>query len=333
MRIFALLIAALAALPANAEPFRLIVTSPEAPLAPNSVQHLAEELGYFDAEGVDVELVPVQQTPTAIAALRAGEGDMANISTEAVLQLVARNQMDVRAVASPDKAIPFLIAGKQEIREVGELKGRSFAIGRPGSLDASLSSRVLEAQGVDPESLDFVALGQPSVRAQALAAGRVDATTISLGVWLSLPGKEGLHVIVPPDAYFAAAPLVSKVNVVSANVLRERPEEVQAVLRALVKASRDFAADPSAWVAAMEAARPDVPRQDLERLADSFAGSWSVNGGLDMPDLQETADYISQSEELADVDVPPVQEWVDFIPLDAVLAEIGTQAGGDPARR
>ena len=76
-------------LPAAAEPFRLIVTDMEAPLVPNSVMELAEQEGYFDRAGVDVEFVRVQQTPLAMAALRAGEGEMANVALEALLQATA----------------------------------------------------------------------------------------------------------------------------------------------------------------------------------------------------------------------------------------------------
>ncbi len=70
------------AAPAAAEPFRLIVTDLAAPLVPNSVMDLAVQLGYFEREGVEVELVRVQQTPSALAALQAGEGEMANIAVD-----------------------------------------------------------------------------------------------------------------------------------------------------------------------------------------------------------------------------------------------------------
>lgn len=46
--------------PAWAEPFRLIVTDLEPPLVPNSIMDLALSLGYFEREGVEVELVRVQ---------------------------------------------------------------------------------------------------------------------------------------------------------------------------------------------------------------------------------------------------------------------------------
>jgi NitT/TauT family transport system substrate-binding protein len=313
----------LAAMPAKAEPFRLIVTDLETPLVPNSVMDLAEQLGYFDKEGVDVELVRVQQTPSAVAALQAGEGEMANIAVDAALQLVARDQLALKAVASPNKSLPFLIAAKREISAVTDLSGRSFGVGRVGSLDHSLSSMVLKKLGVDPASLDFVAIGQPNVRGQALAAGQIDATTMSIGVWLSLPDKTALHVLVSPDDYYAAAPVVNKVNVVTDEVLSQRRDDVVKVARALVKASRDFAADPKLWVDAMEKARPDVPRETLETLAEQFARSWSVNGGLNRDELAFTTDVAYQSEDFKDLARVDLAKWVDFSVLDEVLKEVG----------
>jgi NitT/TauT family transport system substrate-binding protein len=314
----------LGVLPAAAEPFRLIVTDLETPLVPNSVMDLAEQLGYFDAEGVDVELVRVQQTPSAVAALQAGEGEMANISVDATLQLVARGQLPLKAVTSPNKSLPFLIAAKDDVAGPADLAGRSFGVGRVGSLDHSLSSLVLERLGVDAEKLDFVAIGQPNVRAQALAAGQIDATTMSIGVWLSLPDKAGLHVLVDQDEYYAAAPVVNKVNVVTEEVLAARRGDIAAVLRALIKASRDFAANPALWVDAMAKARPDVSRETLETLAGEFSGSWSVNGGLNRDELEFTVEVVYRSEDFAQVPTVELSDWVDFSVLDEVLAEIAT---------
>lgn len=330
---FACAMAVFTALPAVAEPFRLIVTSAEPALVPNSILHLAETEGFYDRAGVDVELVTVQQTPSAIAALRSGDGDMANISTEALLQVVARDQMDLRAVNSPDRAIPFLIAAREEIGSLADLEGASFGINRPGSLDHSLSVQVLQESGGSPYELELVALGPPAVRAQALAAGRVDAVTISVGTWLSLPDRNGLHVLVPPDAFFAAAPLVSKVNAVRAETLAERPEDVRAVISALAQAARHFADAPQEWVNAMAEVRPDIAREDLRQLAEQYEGTWSVNGGLDAPDLQETSDFIFQSEDFAGLDQPALSDWVAFSPMDAVIRDLGHRESGETARR
>lgn len=328
-RIVAALWLAGLALPAAAEPFRLITTDLEPQLVPNSVMDMAVNLGYFEREGVEVELVRVQQTPSAVAALQAGEGEMANISVDAALQLVARDQMQLKAVTSPNKSLPFLIAGKDDIASAADLAGHGFGIGRVGSLDHSLSTKVLASEGIDAEDLDFVSIGQPSVRAQALAAGQIDATTMSIGVWLSMPEKEGLHVLVDQDAYFAAAPVINKVNVVPDAVLGERPEEVEKVVRALVKVSRAFAREPDLWIDAMASARPDVDRETLATLAQSFANAWSVNGGLNRAEIDATVDWTYATPDFEGLREVPFEEWVDLGPIVDVLKTEGIAPGGD----
>lgn len=329
----ALVMAALLAVPAGAEPFRLIVTDLETPLVPNSVMDLALAGGYFENLGVEVELVRVQQTPNAIAALQAGEGEMANISTDALLQLVARGTTDLRAVASPNKSLPFLIASKPEITSPADLAGKSFGVGRVGSLDHSLSMKVLAASGVETEGLEIVNLGQPNVRAQALLAGQVDATTMSIGTLTSLPDPSLINVLIDADAYYAAAPVVTKVNAVTEKVLAERGPEVRAVLTALVQASRDFAMDSNNWVEAMVKARPDVDRAALEALAAAYAQSWSVNGGLQKAELEYTADWMWQSEDFKDLPKVGLEAWVDFGPLDDVLEVESISGMMDPVSR
>jgi len=328
----------LAAFPAGAmaqseAPFRLIVTHLEPPLVPNSVMDLAVELGYFEQEGVAVELVRVQQTPSALAALQAGEGEMANVGVDALLQAIAAGATDLRAVTSPNTSLPFLIAARQEIASVDDLAGARFGVGRIGSLDHSLSSLVLDSMGADIEQSQIVTLGQPNVRAQALAAGQIDATTMSIGTWLNLPDKAGLHVLIDQDAYFAGAPLVNKVNAVPGDVLAERSEDVAAVIRALIRISRDIRNDPQLWVDAMTEALPDANPSVLTDLVSSFGASWSVNGGMSAHALGYTADWLHGTEDFAGIAPLALGDWVEFGPIDAALASLGTIAGTDPADR
>jgi NitT/TauT family transport system substrate-binding protein len=329
----ALLVAATGLLPVRAEPLRLIVTHLEPPLVPNSVMDLALELGYFEREGVEVELIRVQQTPSALAAIMAGEGDMANVGVDAVLRLRVQGNTALKAVTSPNKSLPFLIAARSEIHSPAELAGHSFGVGRIGSLDHALSTRVVEANGISMDALDIVTLGQPSVRAQALAAGKVDATTMSIGVWLSIPDKSGIAVLVDPAAYYDAAPVVNKVNVVSTDVLQNRRADVVAVIRALTRISRDFAANPDAWAAAMAPFVTRMTEDALRELARSFAGGWSVNGGLGRTELQFTQDWVFRTDDFKDAAPIDLDDWVDFSVVDEVLADIGIEDGSDTPTR
>jgi NitT/TauT family transport system substrate-binding protein len=294
---------------------------------------LAVELGYFEREGVNVELVRVQQTPSAIAAMRAGQGEMANIGVDALLQLVAQGENDLVAVTSPNKSLPYLIAARADIATPADLKGKTFGVGRIGSLDHSLSTLVLESAGVKMDDLQIVTLGQPAVRGQALAAGRVDATTMSIGVWMSMPEKDGLAVLIDQAEYYKAAPVVTKVNVVPRSVLEKRPDDVKAVIRALIKISRDFAANPSAWADAMVPYAGNLTPDQLHELANSFEGGWSINGGMSRRELQYTQDWLYETADFEKLPGVTLDQWADFSTVDAVLKDVGVAEGADQPER
>jgi len=321
------------AVAADAAPFKLIVTETTTPVVPNSVMDLAVGLGFYKKAGVDVELVRVQQTPSAVAALKSGSGDMANIGFDAALQLVARDQMKLKGVISPDKALPFVIAAKKEFNTVKALEGRSFGVGRVGSLDYNLSRLVLAKLGADIGKVDYVALGQPNVRGQALAAGRIDATTVSIGVWESIPDKSKLHVLVGQAKYYAAAPLISKLNVVTEETAKTKAKEVEGVVKGIILASRDFVRHPAHWVDAMAKARPDVKRETLEFLAKAYKESWSANGGLDIAAAKYTTESLYQGKDFEGLRRVPVSEWIDTSFVDKVLKANGKVANIDMAGR
>lgn len=325
--------AALAALPAWADPFKLIVTETQTPLVPNSVADLAIGLGYYKRAGVDVELVRVQQTPSAVAALRSGEGDMANIAIDTALQLVGRDQMKLKGVVSPDKALPFLIAAKKTISTPKDLDGKVFGVARVGSADYTLSRVVLAKLGVNVDSLQYLAIGQPPVRAQSLAAGQIDATSVSIGVWLAMPDKSAVQTMVDQPNFYKLAPFVSKLNVVTADVAQTKAKEVAAVVRGIIMASRDFAKNPELWVAAMEKARPDVKPADLEALGEAYRKEWSVNGGLNLDEVKFTTDTEYQSPDFKDLRRVEPQEWIDTSFIDGVLKDVGTDPTTDPTGR
>lgn len=322
-RLMSAAVLVLLALPAGAEPFRMIVTDLETPLVPNSVMELAGQEGYYERAGVEVEFVRVQQTPLAMAALRSGEGEMANVALEALLQATAEGAADLRGVMSPNKSLPYLIAGRGDFTAVGDLAGKRFGIGRIGSVDHLLSMKVLESAGVDVSTLELVALGQPQARAQALLAGQIDATTMSIGAFTAIDDDPTVSILVDVDAYYRAAPVLSKLNVVRTETLADRAGDVEAVIEAITLASRDFADDPSRWVAAMQKARPDVPVADLELLSAAFVGSWSTDGGISRPELEAAQAWLHEGEDFAGVAPTPLDAWADFTPLEHVLAKIG----------
>ena len=317
---------------AVAKPFVIVLPYLEAPPVPNSIIDLADHMGFYKQAGVDVTFLRVVQTPSAIAALRAGDGDMANVASGTAIQLVARDQMKLRMVVAADKALPFVIAAKKDFTAIKQLGGKSFGIASIGSTDYIVSRIVLQKLGVDINSLQFVAIGTPPVRAQALIAGRIDATAFSIGIWTSIADKSPLSILVDQTP-ITTAPYVTQLDVVTEETAKAKAQQVQAVVRAIMMASRAVAKDPKLWVDAMITARSDLKREDLEAIAQSYRKSWSVNGGSNLQSVGFTTDMLYQDPAMKDLRRVASAEWVDTEFVDKVLAESGTAPGSDPPGR
>lgn len=312
---------------------RLGLASAPAPALPNSVLWLAKDLGFYKREGLDVELNEFKETPLVIAAMIAGDIDVGNVSTSDIIRLVATRGQAMRAIHSPDARLYFLIAARDDIKSVAALQGRTFAVSRIGSLDHSLSMIALKALGVNPAGITFIAIGTPSTRAQALVAGRVDATTLSLATWLTVQKNAGVKVLVDHSTYFNAATVVEKVNAVTSRVMEEKPEHLRRFTAAILKASRQFAENQDSWLDAIVKRRPDVERKDAANLWAGFKTAWAVNGLMNLDSYRSSADFFYQTGVLEKVPRIEVGEWAETRFVDEVLKEIGVYAKFDAPGR
>ncbi|HZT26327.1 MAG TPA: ABC transporter substrate-binding protein [Pseudolabrys sp.] len=314
--------------PAGAEPalapFTIIVTESQTPPVPNSILELAGQLGFYKREGLDVTLKRVAGTPLAVAALLSGEGDMANVSLQAVLKLAGRGNTSLRAVSSPDRSLSYVVVASDRVRSLTELRGKVFGIGQVGTLDNSLTWLVLRRHGLDPGALRTVSVGRPQARLAALAAGKIDATTISLGSWTTLADKSGLRLLISKEDFFHSAPVTAKVNVVSVRTLTERRTAVEKVIMALIKLARWLAADRQRWADAMALARPDLRRADLEQLAAAYGHEWCVDGCFDVETLENSARILMTDPEHERKEPPATVQWADFSIVNSVLHKLGT---------
>jgi len=304
-----------------------------APALPESTLWLARDLGFYQKEGLDVEITEVDATPSVITAMRTGDVDVGDINSEDVIRLTSNKDLEMRTINSASGRNFFMIVGKNNIGSAQELAGKSFAIARVGSQDHALSSKVLGVKGVPASSVNFVAVGAPSVRAQALVAGQVDASTVSLGTWVSIQNQPNIKVIVDADDYYNSVPLVNKGNAVTMKVLTEKAEALKRFTSAIIKTSRYLAENKSAWVDGMSKLRPDLARGDLEYLWDQFGASWAVNGQINMSAYQTSTDFLYDSGSFQDMPKIPATAWVDTEFVDAALKDLGVYPNvDDPGR-
>jgi NitT/TauT family transport system substrate-binding protein len=303
------------------------------PALPESILWLARDLGFYQKEGLDVEIVETQATPSVIAAMRAGDVDVGDINSEDVIRLTANKDLEMRTINSANGRNFFMIVGKDSIGSILELSGKSFAVSRVGGQDHALSTKVMAAKGLPADSVNFVSIGAPNIRAQALVANQVDATTVSLATWVTVQTEKNIKVLLNADDYFNAVPLVNKGNAVTTRVLAEKPEALRRFTAAMIKASRYFAENKQAWVGAMAKLRPDIAAADLEYLWDQFGASWAVNGQLNMGAYQTSTDFLYDTGTFTDSPRIDAAAWADPEFVDAVLKEVGVYPKlDDPGR-
>jgi NitT/TauT family transport system substrate-binding protein len=312
---------------------RLGVASTPAPVLPNAVLWVAKDLGFYEKEGLDVDVVEVDGTPSIVAGMRSGDLDVGNLATEDVIKLTSDKTFELRAIHSPDSRQYFMIAGRDEVKSLADLSGKNFAVARVGSLDHLLTARVLDAGGVKSDTLKYVAIGAPAVRAQALAGGRVDATTMSIGTWATIQRQPGVKVLMSQEDYFKAVPIVQKVDAVTLKVLKDKPEELRRFTAAIIKVSRYLAENKQAWIDVMATRRSDVSKEDAADLYDQFKTSWAVNGIMNLDEYQKTADFFYQEDDYKALPHIPVSGWADTQFVDATLKDIGVyDKYDDPGR-
>jgi NitT/TauT family transport system substrate-binding protein len=309
------------------------LASKPAPALPNSVLWLAKDLGYYEREGLDVTLTELDGTPTVIAAMISGDLDVGNLGTDQTVKLIAQKSVDMRAINSSDARQYFLIASKDSLNSVADLKGKNFGVARVGSLDDTMTRLVLAAKNVKPSDLTFAGIGAPDARAQALVGGRIDATTMSLGTWITIQHEKGVKTLVNADDYYAAAPINLKVNAATTKTIKDKPDQMRRFTAAVSKASRKFAEDQNVWVDAMTKRRSDLKRPDVEDLWPAFKTAWAANGLMNLADYQKTADFLYATDDFKGLPKIDVSGWTDTQFVDSVLKEIGVDSKLDPPGR
>ena len=158
------------------------------PYMSNFVLSLAQEEGYFAAQGLDVEFVSISNDTEAMVALMQGDLDVNLPLIDAgILNLMAQG-IPIRIVADKGFADPsgctsIAYMARKALLEAGDLddptsiKNRVFGV-EPDTLDGMLAEKVLSPFGLTLQDIQAVHLPRPA-EMDAFASGALDVTLTS----------------------------------------------------------------------------------------------------------------------------------------------------------
>jgi len=140
---------------------------------------VGKELGYFEAEGIDLQVQGSQGNAQAIQLLSAERVDSTSPAPDAILASAARGQSaPVKAVYLYVPRLHYVPAVKEDsaIRVAADLKGKKVGVLSQAHAGVNYIKSYVKEAGLDGDKdLEILAVGQGLQAAEALQSGKVDA--------------------------------------------------------------------------------------------------------------------------------------------------------------
>jgi len=215
-------------------------------LSPSAMPiYVAKEKGFFEAEGLEVQIPVFRSGTENTQAVVAGEVQIAFGSVTEVFNL-RKAKLDGRYFWGISNFMPFRLYAHPSIKSAQDLKGKKLAISNFGAQSDYLTQFTLRHFGVEPiKEAAILPIGSTPARYAALKSGRVDATIMWFPETLRAD-QDGFKMLVDlndliPDwgylGYYATS-----------DYLKNHRETVIRYLRAHTRGVREVKANPQAGI-------------------------------------------------------------------------------------
>jgi NitT/TauT family transport system substrate-binding protein len=159
---------------------------------------VAEQLGYFKDEGLQVEISDFAGGSKALQAMVGGSADVVSGAYEHTISMQAKGQ-PITAFVLQGRApqIVMVVSNKTmpNYRSVADLKGKKIGVSAPGSSTSMMANFVLAKGGLKPSDVSFIGVGTSAGALSAMRSGQIDAMANLDPVITMLEQKKEVRVI------------------------------------------------------------------------------------------------------------------------------------------
>jgi len=159
---------------------------------------LAEQLGYFKAEGLEVEISDFAGGARALQAVVGGSADVVSGAYEHTINLQNKGQMFQAFVLqgrAPQIALGISNKTLPGYKSVADLKGKKIGVTAPGSSTNMMANLVLSRAGIKAGDVSFIGVGTSAGALTALRSGQIDAICNIDPVMTMLEQKGDVRVV------------------------------------------------------------------------------------------------------------------------------------------
>jgi len=207
---------------------------------------VAEQLGYFKAEGLDLTINDFAGGAQSLRALVGGSVDVVSGAFEHTVNMQAKGQR-LTAFVLMGRA-PQIVLGVNpktmpNFKSLADLKGKKIGVTAPGSSTNVMANFALAKAGLKPSDVSYIGVGASQGAVAAMRSGQIDAIS-NLDPVITLLQRSGDLKIVTDTRLVAEAekvfggPMPAACLYAMSSFVEKNPNTVQALASAIVRADK-----------------------------------------------------------------------------------------------
>lgn len=290
------------------------------------VTPLAVELGYFDQECLDVELIDFESGAAAFRAMAAGELDVG--LSGSVSPILAYGQgSDAVGFAASGAYVDFQVVATPDVQSCEDLAGKRVATDGPGGLVHAITEQYLATCGLDINTDVELIVGEPETFVAQFAQGAIDATSMHIDERIFAQEELGSDLTVLANTWEEIPEFHYTTFATAREVFEDKREIWVRFTRALLRTGR-WLADPANREEAVTvmAEVSEQPEEVIEEALDTFGNRFPTSCDTMIP-LESYQFLIDLQVELGNLEESfPAEEFVDTSVCEEAEASLDEEA-------
>jgi len=295
------------------------------PVTPPNLPHLgvyvAKDLGYFDEEGINLELAAFESGLQSLRGGVSGSVDILGASSEPVIAAISRGAK-IRSIFSYAHRLTVVMAAQESIRIPADLRGKNVGIQEVGAFREVMTRAVLHSAGLTQQDVNYVPVSSAGY-ITALIGNKIDTAILHIDqAYMARTKKASLHPLVPlweimPSYWYGTFSTTEE-------LLRKDSDLLARAVAAIIKAHR-FMYRNKERTLDLASKHTGYPKEVLGPAYDALAAAkvWPVNDGMPTEMVQVTINKMVEIGLLKENEKPKVEHVVDRGPANAALAKLG----------
>jgi ABC-type nitrate/sulfonate/bicarbonate transport system substrate-binding protein len=301
---------------------RLVIGMPVTPPnLPHVGVYIAKELGYFDEQGINVELTAFESGIQSLRGGVAGGLDIVGASSEPIITAISRGAK-MRSIFSYAHRLTVVMAAQESIRRAADLRGRNLGIQDVGAFREVMTRAVLHSAGLSPQDVNYVPVASAGYIA-ALVSNKIDTAILHIDqAYMARAKKASLHPLIPlwevmPNYWYGTF-------TANEELIRKEPDLLSRAVAAIIRAHR-FMYRNKERTLDLASKHTGYPKEVLSPAYDALAAAkvWPVNDGMPAEMVDVTINKLVEIGLLKENEKPKVEQVVDRGPANTALAKLG----------